>query len=209
LGQDRIADLLLPRNLDELRDILLYHVLPKKSTTADFLAGPLTTLSSIANEITVSLDPLEFNGVGLATPEASISACNGVVHAIQAVLDPRSRPTPAPTDAPLVEVVVNRFYISYRTTATAVPTDQQYDANVLATKEYYEILFAEQFPNFRGLEFELDFRLSGDGTWQREVGWRYSSHHNCFCCCFNEYSCCAARGPVQSLYGVSKSRVFL
>jgi Fasciclin domain len=162
LGRDRIDELLLPENRDELLGILLFHVLPGRTETADFVSGLRTTLSTDARDIMVSLDPLEFDGVGVVTPDSI--GCNGVVHSIQTVLDPLT--SSAPTAAPLIQVVVDRFYISYRTTSTAVPTATQYAANQVATTEYYKIIFAEEYTNFRGLNFELDFTLSGDGTYR-------------------------------------------
>jgi Fasciclin domain len=162
LGRDRISELLLPENSDELRGILRFHVLSGRTATADFSSGPRTTLATNARGITVSLDPLEFDGVGVVTPDSI--GCNGVIHSIKTVLNPLS--SAAPTAAPVIQVVVDRFFISYRTTSTAVPTASQYAANLVATTEYYETIYAETYTNFRGLEFELDFTLSGDGTYR-------------------------------------------
>lgn len=156
LGQDRIAELLLPQNLAELQSILLAHVLPGRTLASEFSAGTVETLTP-SSTVVISLDPLAFTGTGVISTDSI--ACNGVVHSIEGILMDAS---PAPSMAPLTRVVVDRFYISYRTTDTATPTAQEFATNRLATLAYYENIFSSKYANFRGVDLELDFNLSGD-----------------------------------------------
>lgn len=89
LGQGAIDDLLM--DLDTLREILLYHVASGFIASAD-LAG-LQTIPTQADGkvITTTSSGLFLNGnVGFLFTDAVAS--NGVLHAIDTVLDPRSSP---------------------------------------------------------------------------------------------------------------------
>jgi uncharacterized surface protein with fasciclin (FAS1) repeats len=76
--------LLLPENQKSLEDILLYHILPEAIPSSSFQAGMIGTL--LGEDLTVSLNPLLFNGVAVKT--ADITVCNGVIHALGGVLVP-------------------------------------------------------------------------------------------------------------------------
>lgn len=160
IGQDRIEELLLPQNVAQLRNILLNHVLPGQIVASDFAVGQVESLSQGGNSVVVSLDPLAFNGINAVSVDSI--ACNGVVHSIGGILT--DAVSPPPSVAPLTRVIVDRFYISYRTSVFRDPTDQEYLTNRLATNEYYENVFTKRYTNFRGIDLELDFTLNGDGT---------------------------------------------
>jgi len=66
-----------PANLDELREVLLYHILPGLYLSDDFEEGPIET---------IGLSPLTLNGVQVV--ETDVMACNGVLHIIDHVLVP-------------------------------------------------------------------------------------------------------------------------
>ena len=71
-------------NVEDLREVLLYHILPGLYLTDDFEFGIKETL--LGESITVELAPLTFNGAGVA--EGDLLACNGVMNAIDEVLLP-------------------------------------------------------------------------------------------------------------------------
>lgn len=77
-------DQLLARK--DLKDILLYHVVPGKVMSADLKEGmKATTLAK--KEITISLDPVKVNNATVVKPD--IKATNGVIHVIDTVLLPK------------------------------------------------------------------------------------------------------------------------
>lgn len=77
-----IDGLLLPENRPALQDLLLFHILPGVQLSTVVKEGTITSLSG--EDVTVTLDPLEFNGVGVL--EADIAACNGIIHVLEDVL---------------------------------------------------------------------------------------------------------------------------
>lgn len=83
---DTLLDQLLdPANTDDLRNFLLYHILPGATLTTELTAGPTETLFP-DNTIDVGVDPVQFNGADLITGD--IVACNGYVNSIGTVLNP-------------------------------------------------------------------------------------------------------------------------
>lgn len=83
---------------DQLVDTLLYHIVEGLELSTDLSAGPLDTLQG--STVTAAVDPVTFNEVGVV--EADISACNGVIHKIEAVLVPLDLPEePKPTSQPV------------------------------------------------------------------------------------------------------------
>jgi uncharacterized surface protein with fasciclin (FAS1) repeats len=81
-------DALDPAVVDELllRDLLLYHLIPDLILSEDFEDGSLATLLS-GQTVGVEIDPIMFNG-DVSIVEDDILACNGVIHALEAVLLP-------------------------------------------------------------------------------------------------------------------------
>ena len=86
INNPTVTDFLLnATNDDELRDVLLYHILPGFGLVEDFRAGSVETLFD-AN-IDVAIDPVVFNNDAMIV-EGNITACNGVLHIINDILLP-------------------------------------------------------------------------------------------------------------------------
>jgi transforming growth factor-beta-induced protein len=73
--------------IEELREVLLYHILPGLFLQEDFDDGEITTLQGESVEISVS--PLSIDGSSVE--EADVLGCNGALQAIDKVLVPRSK----------------------------------------------------------------------------------------------------------------------
>lgn len=85
MDPERLEFLSRPENIDELRQLLLYHILPEETLSADFASGPRDTL--LPNfTVDVSLDPLMFDDAGIIAPDNIAS--NGIFNIIDTVLDP-------------------------------------------------------------------------------------------------------------------------
>lgn len=78
-----LADL---KNVEELREVLLYHILPGLYLTDDFQNGSIDTLQGESVTVNVTLSTITFNGAELV--EGDILACNGVLQMINEVLIP-------------------------------------------------------------------------------------------------------------------------
>ena len=72
-------------NADDLRDVLLYHILPGLTRIDDFTRGPVDTL--LDDDISVRINPVTFNKVA-TVEEGDFKACNGVIHIIDNILLP-------------------------------------------------------------------------------------------------------------------------
>ncbi|MDE5412542.1 fasciclin domain-containing protein [Alkalihalobacterium chitinilyticum] len=80
---------------EDLTDILLYHVVEGKVMSTDLVDGmEATTLNG--EKITITLNPVQVNGVNVVTPD--VEASNGVIHVIDAVLLPASNEEAAEED---------------------------------------------------------------------------------------------------------------
>lgn len=78
------ADQLLARK--DLKDILLYHVLPGKVMSGDLKEG-MQAQTLAKKNVTISLDPVQVNDANVVTPD--VEASNGVIHVIDKVLLPK------------------------------------------------------------------------------------------------------------------------
>ncbi|WLR54729.1 fasciclin domain-containing protein [Mesobacillus subterraneus] len=78
------ADELLARK--DLKDILLYHVLPGKVMSGDLKDG-MQAQTLAKKNVTISLDPVRVNDAKVITPD--VEASNGVIHVIDKVLLPK------------------------------------------------------------------------------------------------------------------------
>jgi uncharacterized surface protein with fasciclin (FAS1) repeats len=77
--------LLRPENQAELMNLMLYHVLPGEFPTSTLQPGPTRTLANAGTaEVIVSQNPTMFNGATVIL--ADISACNGLINTLDAVL---------------------------------------------------------------------------------------------------------------------------
>lgn len=98
LPEGTVETLLLPENKDQLTDVLLYHVDDRELMAADFPAGanyfqPINAderlcITSAADGVTIADGTGETANVVIANIEAD----NGVIHVIDKVLLPGTRP---------------------------------------------------------------------------------------------------------------------
>ena len=78
-----LADL---HHVEDLREVLLYHILPGLYLIDDFQNGPIGTLQGEDVAVNVTSSSITFNGAELV--EGDILACNGVLQVIDEVLIP-------------------------------------------------------------------------------------------------------------------------
>lgn len=102
----------------------------------------------------------------MSPPEAQSAAPSKVLSSSVAPISPTVPSTLEPTTSTRIERV-EKFFISYVSSSTTEPTEDEYASVVASTEEYFnEFLSAELEgdPNFTlvGLEFILDFTLFGD-----------------------------------------------
>ena len=83
-----LEDLLLPKNIKTLQDILLYHVVEGFILSTDLESGVVETLNGDSFMIKVSKMGIKVNNANVII--ADIIACNGVIHVIDQVLTPPS-----------------------------------------------------------------------------------------------------------------------
>jgi len=84
LPQQILEAILKSQNLNRFTELLEYHVIPGKVTTADLKAGKLKTLEG--DSVTIKTKKNQIN-VGNATIiDFDISASNGVIHVIDQIL---------------------------------------------------------------------------------------------------------------------------
>lgn len=83
LDGDLLQYLLQPQNIGELRNLMLYHIIPGLYSTMDLPAGPVNTLLN-GRPVEVRVIPPGFNDIDVVT--GNIQACNGIIHTIRSVL---------------------------------------------------------------------------------------------------------------------------
>jgi uncharacterized surface protein with fasciclin (FAS1) repeats len=87
LPEGTVAGLLEDENLDQLKGILTYHVVPGKLMAADLSDGQvLETLSGKPLRVTIKDGTVMVGGATVVTP--NVAASNGVAHVIDSVLMP-------------------------------------------------------------------------------------------------------------------------
>lgn len=178
--QEFLDDLVLPQNIDRLRELLLYHILPGATQTTEFTAGATDTLSE-GNQVTVTLSPLEFDGRGVLS--GNIQACNGVVHIIGGLLNPfptlvpssspskmpnlapvtdsptlapvTESPTevPAPTLSPAIRLRIRDFYISFVSEGAREPTQEENMEMLQRVEDHFVTYFQDFYSNDPDVEF--------------------------------------------------------
>jgi uncharacterized surface protein with fasciclin (FAS1) repeats len=85
---DVLEKLLLPENVEVLKSILLYHVVSGAAVTSDQVAaGPVEMANGDSAEITVD-GGVKIDGANVVTVD--VTASNGVIHVIDAVIIPAS-----------------------------------------------------------------------------------------------------------------------
>ncbi|ANC79356.1 Nex18 symbiotically induced protein [Fictibacillus phosphorivorans] len=72
-------------NREDLKNILLYHVVPGKVLSSDLKNG-MKVKTLAGKEVTISLNPVKINNATVVTPD--IETSNGVIHVIDTVLLP-------------------------------------------------------------------------------------------------------------------------
>lgn len=108
--------LLDPANLDDLQDLLLYHILPGATTSTEFTAG-LTETLLLGETVDVGVSPLTFDEANVIT--ADIPACNAFIDVLDTVLTPfpipvAEEPTLAPTVPPTPESICDEYTFDRR-----------------------------------------------------------------------------------------------
>lgn len=86
LPEGTVEDLLKPENLDKLKGILTYHVVPGKVMAADVKPGSVATANG--EEITISADNGKVMYGEAAVVKTDVDATNGVIHVIDTVVIP-------------------------------------------------------------------------------------------------------------------------
>jgi uncharacterized surface protein with fasciclin (FAS1) repeats len=89
VGEDALADLLKPRNRDQLASVLTYHVVPGELKAADLQDGQ-TLETAQGDSLQVSIDGDQVKVGDATVAQADVEASNGVVHVIDTVLMPPS-----------------------------------------------------------------------------------------------------------------------
>ena len=87
LPEGTVESLLLPENIEQLQDILKYHVVAAYALSSDLVSGEVETLKGdYSVTITVSDSRIIVNDANVIS--ADIEASNGVIHVIDKVLLP-------------------------------------------------------------------------------------------------------------------------
>jgi uncharacterized surface protein with fasciclin (FAS1) repeats len=83
-----VDDLLKPENLEQLQEILTYHVVPGRVMSSD-LQGRITTAATVeGSEIEIDASGGAVIVEGATVTQADIAASNGVIHVIDTVIMP-------------------------------------------------------------------------------------------------------------------------
>ena len=99
LPEGTVDSLLLPENVETLKDILLTHCISGNILSSMVTSGPITTLSGNTIEAVVNDDgTITFDGSTVIT--ADVVASNGIAHVIDKVIVPTSDEAAATTVAP-------------------------------------------------------------------------------------------------------------
>ena len=87
----------MPDNIEQLQDILKYHVVAGSYPSSSLTSGDVETLNGDSVAITVSDSGVMVNDANVVTPD--IMASNGIIHVIDKVLLPPPDEEPATTAA--------------------------------------------------------------------------------------------------------------
>ena len=88
LGEEAMAQLFMPENREQLRSILLFHVVPGQMLSSDFTEGELTTANGEKVKVDLDDEQLELDDSMVVTKDVLTS--NGVIHVLDKVLIPDS-----------------------------------------------------------------------------------------------------------------------
>ena len=92
LPEGTVENLLLPENIDQLADILKYHVVAANAPSSGLSSGNVETLNGDSVDVTVSDGGVMVNDATVTTSD--VIASNGIVHIIDKVLMPPADETP-------------------------------------------------------------------------------------------------------------------
>ena len=84
---DAVQETVAGLSEEELRDVLLYHVLGQRVFSTQLTDGDVETLLEDA-EVTINVQELTVNDAGILVDDVDIQGTNGVIHAIDSVLIP-------------------------------------------------------------------------------------------------------------------------
>ena len=96
LPEGTVESLLLPENIEQLQDILKYHVVAGYALSSDLVSGDIETLNGDFVTITLSESGIVVNDANVIS--ADIEASNGVIHVIDKVLLPPTDQEPGDAD---------------------------------------------------------------------------------------------------------------
>lgn len=94
LPEGTLETLLKPENKDQLKSILLYHVIPAKATAA--VVATLTEVKTLSGKkLTISIDDdhIHINDGAAHVTKTDVMTTNGVIHVIDTVLLPPAAKT--------------------------------------------------------------------------------------------------------------------
>jgi len=86
LPDGTVENLLQPENIEQLKEILLYHVVPANAASSGLSSGDVETLNGKSVSIDVSGVKVKVNDATVT--QADIIAKNGIIHVIDSVLLP-------------------------------------------------------------------------------------------------------------------------
>jgi uncharacterized surface protein with fasciclin (FAS1) repeats len=128
--------------------------------------------ASLAPSVTLSVSPSVAASLAPSlAPTVAASLAPSVAPTLApTTTEPTSAPTLAPTIGPttsFIDVVINRFSLSFKLTDNTVPTAKQYEDVIVATEAFYDKKFTTKYGSFvgsGGTQFSLDFTREGDAV---------------------------------------------
>lgn len=118
LPEGTLDSLLLPENVDQLKDILLYHVVEANAHSSGLTSGDVETLNGDSVNVAVSDAGVTVNGASVVA--ADIIASNGIIHVIDSVLLPAAGDVDATTTTEATKAAAD---ITVTTGATEAPPE--------------------------------------------------------------------------------------
>ena len=88
LPDGTVEDLLKPENVEKLRSVLLYHVVPGRVTAADVVKLQ-SAETALGQRVSISVNGSDVRVDGARVVQTDIMATNGVIHVIDAVILPK------------------------------------------------------------------------------------------------------------------------
>jgi len=99
LPQELVNFLLLPKNVDQLTEILKYHVVGANVPSSSIETGPVKTLNGESVDVQTFSTGIRVDDANVVDPY-DLAATNGVIHAIDSVLIPSNVELPSYTSSP-------------------------------------------------------------------------------------------------------------